>query len=72
MRKNISNSTPRRGNEHIAQGNTLGTNAKSNFRPERAKAFNYNAFALSGRNMMCISLYPGRCPGLGAVGLSGR
>ena len=40
---------PRRGNEHPAQGNALGTNSMSNFRPERAKALQDNAFALSGR-----------------------
>ncbi|MBR4337590.1 MAG: hypothetical protein IKP91_05065 [Bacteroidaceae bacterium] len=41
--------TPRRGREHTAQGNALGTNGMSNFRPERAKALHDNAFALSGR-----------------------
>jgi len=35
--------------EHIAQGNALGTNDKRNNRPERAKAFKINSFALSGR-----------------------
>ena len=64
--------TPRRGIEHIAQGNALGTNGKSNFRPEGAKAFNNNAFAPSGRKTMCTSIYPGRCPRLGAFGPSGR
>ena len=41
--------TPRRGSEHTAQGNALGTNSMSNFRPERAKALQDNAFALLGR-----------------------
>ena len=41
--------TPRRGSEHTAQGNALGTSSKGNFRPERAKALHDNAFALSGR-----------------------
>ena len=93
-------------NEHPAQGNALGTNGQSNFRPERANlgaaranklvclaesrqdktkskalqsvadAFKFpsewKAFALSGRGMMCARVYPGRCPGLGAFGLSGR
>ena len=45
------------------------TNTKS--RPERAKAFNIKAFALSGRQV-CVHKYPGRCPGLGASALSGR
>jgi hypothetical protein len=38
--------TPRRGMEHIAQGNALGTNDKRNFRPERAKELILNAFDL--------------------------
>ena len=56
--------TPRRGMEHIAQGNALGTNDKRNFRPERAKELILNAFALSGREMAGAWIYPGRCPGL--------
>ncbi|MCR5139802.1 MAG: hypothetical protein K6B45_06535 [Bacteroidaceae bacterium] len=54
IRKNTPYSlwASRRGIGHIAQGNALGTNGKSNFRLERAKAFNNNAFALSGREMM--------------------
>jgi hypothetical protein len=39
--------------EHIAQGNALGIGGKGDFRPERAKALNNNAFALSGRRKMC-------------------
>ena len=57
IRKNTPYSlwASRRGIGHIAQGNALGnalgTNVKSNFRLERAKASNNNAFALSGREM---------------------
>ena len=38
---------------------------------ERAKALNLKAFALSGR-FAFYQHYPGRCPGLGAFGLSAR
>ena len=53
---------PRRGNENIAQGNALGANGNSNFRPERAKAFENNAFALSGREMMMYPNIPRAMP----------
>ena len=33
----------------LAQGIALGNVGKKQSRPERAKAFNYKAFALSGR-----------------------
>ena len=33
----------------LAQGSTLGNVGKKQGRPERAKAFNFKAFALSGR-----------------------
>ena len=74
IRKNTPNApcAPRRGNEHIAQGNALGTSSKGNSRPEGANELILNAFALSGRGMMDARIYPGRCPGLGAFGLSGR
>jgi len=73
--KSYQRGAPRRGNEHPAQGNALGTNGQSNFRPEGAKALQHmaaacmfpsewNAFALSGRGMMCARINPGRCPGL--------
>ena len=45
--------------------------SKQQSRPERAKASDVNAFALSGR-LSIYTLYPGRCPGLGASALSGR
>ena len=45
--------------------------SKQQSRPERAKASDMNAFALSGR-LSIYTLYPGRCPGLGASALSGR
>ena len=35
-------------------------------RPEGAEALKMNAFALTGR-IIIISVYPGRCPGLGAI-----
>ena len=74
IRKNtpLAACAPQRGNEHIAQGNALGTSGKGNFRPEGAKALLLRAFALSGRELMCDQINPGRCPGLGAFGLSGR
>ena len=40
-------------------------------RPERAKALNFKAFALTG-GFAFYQHYPGRCPGLGAFGLSAR
>ena len=63
----------------LAQGIALGNVDKKQSRPERAKAFNIKAFALSGR-LFCICSKtqgdalgnPGRCPGLGAFGLSAR
>ena len=55
----------------LAQGSALGNVGKNQGRPERAKAFNFKAFALSGRLCFCRH-YPGRCPGLGAFGLSAR
>ena len=55
----------------LAQGIALGNVGKKQSRPERAKAFNIKAFALSGRLFVFV-LNPGRCPGLGASALSGR
>ena len=63
--------TPRRGNEPLAQGNALGSRQWDN-RPERAKALKENnAFALSGRGQR---LYPTQGVALGyeLVGLSGH
>jgi hypothetical protein len=40
-----------KGQKHIAQGNALGSVGNTFHRPERAKAFNNNAFALSGRKV---------------------
>ena len=56
----------------LAQGSALGNVGKKRSRPERAKAFNFKAFALSGRLFCICSKTPGRCPGLGASALSGR
>ncbi len=53
------NSNGLKGQKHIAQGNALGTDSSSNFRPEGAKAFNNNAFAPSGRGKMCARATPG-------------
>ena len=55
----------------LAQGSALGNVGKKRSRPERAKALKLKAFALSGRQVY-IHKYPGRCPGLGAFGLSAR
>ena len=55
----------------LAQGSALGFRTNTKSRPERAKAFNFKAFALPGRQVY-IHKYPGRCPGLGASALSGR
>ena len=55
----------------LAQGSALGNVGKNQGRPERAKALKLKAFALSGRLCFCQH-YPGRCPGLGAFGLSAR
>jgi hypothetical protein len=38
-----------KGHGAPSQGNALGTSSKGNFRPERAKALIFKAFALSGR-----------------------
>ena len=37
----------------LAQGSALGFRTNTKSRPERAKAFNFKAFALSGR-LFCI------------------
>ena len=37
----------------LAQGSALGFRTNTQSRPERAKAFNFKAFALSGR-LFCI------------------
>ena len=55
----------------LAQGIALGNVDKKQSRPERAKALNLKAFALSGRPVH-VRNYPGRCPGLRASALSGR
>ena len=55
----------------LAQGSALGNVGKKQGRPERAKALKLKAFALSGR-LRFYQHYPGRCPGLGAFGLSAR
>ena len=60
-----------KGQKHLAQGIALGFRTSTKSRPERAKAFKIKAFALSGRLCFCQH-YPGRCPGLGAFGLSAR
>ena len=51
IRNNTANGL--KGQKHIAQGNALGADGSSNFRPEGAKAFNNNAFASSWRGKMC-------------------
>ena len=38
-----------KGQNHIAQGNALGNNKSKTKRPVRAKAFCFNALALTGR-----------------------
>ena len=60
-----------KGQKLLAQGIALGNVCKKQSRPERAKALKLKAFALSGRQVY-IHKYPGRCPGLGAFGLSAR
>ena len=60
-----------KGQKLLAQGNALGILMDIKVRPERAKAFNFKAFALSGR-FLCWIANPGCCPGLGAFALSGR
>jgi len=63
--------TPQRGNEHIAQGNALGS-MTSDTRPARAKAlFPAWAFALSGRRM-CTPNTQGVALGYVLTALSGR
>ena len=42
-----------KGQKLLAQGIALGNVGKKQSRPERAKAFNFKAFALSGR-LCCI------------------
>ena len=60
------------GAEALSPGQRPGfQNRYNKVRPERAKAFNFKAFALSGRPCFCQH-YPGRCPGLRAFGLSAR
>ena len=54
-----------KGQKLLAQGSALGVIHPAK-RPVRAKAFIMNAFALTGR-IIIISVYPGRCPGLGAI-----
>ena len=61
-----------RPNNHIAQGNALWLRGILPNRPVRAKAFCFNAFALTGRLWFFSSYFPGRCPGLLAAALSGR
>ena len=45
----------------LAQGSALGNVGKKRSRPERAKAFNFKAFALSGR-LFCICSKPRALP----------
>ena len=42
-----------KGQKLLAQGSALGNVGKNQGRPERAKAFNFKAFSLSGR-LCCI------------------
>ena len=63
--------TPQRGNEHIAQGNALGS-MTSDTRPARAKAlFPAWAFALAGRRW-CASYTQGAALGYALTALSGH
>ena len=55
-----------KGQKLLAQGSALGVMHPKAKRPARAKAFFINAFALTGR-IIITSVYPGRCPGLGAI-----
>ena len=54
------------GAEAPSPGQRPGCNTSKAKRPVRAKALIMNAFALTGR-IIIISVYPGRCPGLGAI-----
>ena len=45
-----------KGQKLLAQGSALGLKQIQKSRPERAKAFNFKAFALSGRRC-CIYLW---------------
>ena len=54
------------GAEAPSPGQRPGCNISKAKRPVRAKALIMNAFALTGR-IIIISVYPGRCPGLGAI-----
>ena len=40
----------------LAQGSALGNVGKKRSRPERAKAFNFKAFALSGRHSFSFTI----------------
>ena len=53
------------GAEAPSPGQRPGCNTSKAKRPVRAEALIMNAFALTGR-IIIISVYPGRCPGLGA------
>ena len=48
--KSYQRGTPRRGNEHPAQGNALGRSSKSDFRPERA-----NLGAARANKLVCLA-----------------
>ena len=54
------------GAEAPSPGQRPGCNTSKAKRPVRAEALIMNAFALTGR-IIIISVYPGRCPGLGAI-----
>ena len=47
--QNFYSNAPRRGNLRIAQGSALGKITDKTMRPERAKVFFLNTFALTGR-----------------------
>ncbi len=74
IRKNtpLAAYAPQRGNEHIAQGNALGTSGKGNFRPEGAKALLLRALGFAfvrHDSAIQASLMALAAP---SVGLSGR
>ena len=55
----------------LAQGNALGNVGKKQGRPERAKAFNFKAFARSGRPCCIYSNPPGTALGSGRLPFQG-
>ena len=59
-----SNSRPERANLGAARAKELAHFAESRQDKTKSKALLSRAFALSGRGMKCVQIYPGRQPGL--------